>query len=50
MSQQYLQMRGVGVRLRLEVVDEEGVGLGVLAHLGQDGVEIDDGLLVGLDE
>lgn len=36
--------------LGLEVVDEEGVGLGVFAHLGQDGVEIDDSLLVGLDE
>lgn len=50
MSQPYLQMRGVGVRLRLEVVDEEGVALGVLAHLRQDRVEIDKGLLVGLDE
>lgn len=46
----YLQMRGVGMRLRLEIVDEESVSLGVLSHLGQDGVEINDRLLVGLDE
>lgn len=36
--------------LRLEVVDEEGVCLGVLSYFREDGVEIYDGLLVGLDE
>jgi hypothetical protein len=36
--------------LVFEVVEEEGVGLGVFAHLGDDGVKIYDCLFVGLHE
>jgi hypothetical protein len=43
-------MRGGGVCLVFEVVDEEGVGLGVLAYLGGDAVEIHHCLFVGLHE
>lgn len=36
--------------LAFEIVEEEGVGLRVLAYLWDDGIEIDDCLFVGLDE
>ena len=43
-------MRGVGVALRLGVVDEETVCFGVLSYFGGAGVEVHSRLLVGLDE
>ena len=45
-----MEVRGCVVGLCFEVVDEKGVGLGLLADLRGDAVEIHHRLFVGLHE
>lgn len=45
-----MEVRGCVVGLCFEVVDEKGVGLGLLADLRGDAVEIHHCLFVGLHE
>ena len=45
-----MQIGGVGVYLRFEVVDEEGEGFGDFSEFGEDGVDVYHGLFVGFDK